>query len=997
MKSGKYEQRPPARRRRRNNGSKVLLMVLALTLIAGITIGGALAYLTDETQPITNTFELGKFTYKLALNGNKPNTDGNVTMPTLDPLSGEKEAAAGHADFKVSGDPTLEGYTFGGWHYDEAGNKPYADISGNTITVGYGDEYDRDGSAEVVDILLYAKWTPITYTVQYNGNGATAGSMSDSTHTYDVESNLTTNAYTRTGYEFLGWSTDSSATAATYTDGQAILNLTSTDKDVVELYAVWKQMDFKVSFDTQVDGMTNPDPKTVTYLKPYGDLPVLTRAGYTFTGWSLDKAGTKPVNKDTIVNIPEDHTLYAQWEAGVYVIRYHANGGEGTMEDQIIKYDKPTDLRANTFTKSDYSFMGWALTPDGEVKYIDKQIVVNLKESGYVDLYAVWAQNTHTVTFDYNGGTGSPESKQFQNGKAYGQLPEYPVHPTKPVGDNKVMTYLFTGWYTERTGGTRVYPTTIANTTKDHTLYAHWQEAPSNQIITNMVVKNNPDDNHDGVVDDLYLQFTCTSNFEKYNIPLNNLIPGQTYELTYTASNNASFGDYYKGYSGSVYGSYILATNALTGGRIEHNYEESEYVAQVLADWNSRVEPDGNNDGSQAAINDTLLRGPWTNKKISFTATASTMYWTWDFGLMQDNIQNDYNMTDIVLKPVAPKINFGEGTFATSNAAKITAKSNTDYTAQFTIDGDGGCETYYWTITGLTPGATYTLTFDHKVTGSLYPSTSYQYGCGISSNAPTTGGSAMDRIGATWLSGTKYYSTVNQVTSTTLTFTPTGSTVYWAWNMGGCSDTTDCTTFLNITNFSVTHTGGKSITFRTATSNASLEIEPEISTPAQIALNWSGIDDTNLDGWYPVDEQDPTAGDSYELAFEPLEGYAMSETITVAIDGVTYEVYTDGRATGEDGMPAYDPETNVLTIPGELLTETTETVSITASAVQIHAEDAANGTDTPDDPTNPTDPTDPAEESAAAVASATEATLPPKTEEDGEPDTTELDERGIGE
>ena len=45
------------------------------------------------------------------------------------------------------------------------------------------------------NITVYAKWTPITYTVIYNGNGATGGSTSNSIHTYDVSKTLTPNGY----------------------------------------------------------------------------------------------------------------------------------------------------------------------------------------------------------------------------------------------------------------------------------------------------------------------------------------------------------------------------------------------------------------------------------------------------------------------------------------------------------------------------------------------------------------------------------------------------------------------------------------------------------------------------------------------------------------------------------------------------------------------------------------------------------------------------------
>ena len=65
--------------------------------------------------------------------------------------------------------------------------------------------------------------------------------MSDSTHTYDTAKNLSANAYTRAGYEFLGWATTSTGEVA-YTDRESVKNLTATKGDVIVLFAVWKPL-----------------------------------------------------------------------------------------------------------------------------------------------------------------------------------------------------------------------------------------------------------------------------------------------------------------------------------------------------------------------------------------------------------------------------------------------------------------------------------------------------------------------------------------------------------------------------------------------------------------------------------------------------------------------------------------------------------------------------------------------------------------------------------
>jgi len=88
---------------------------------------------------------------------------------------------------------------------------------------------------------LYAKWTPINYTVAYNKNGG-SGTMSNSSHTYDVSKALSANKFTRTDYKFTGWNTKSDGSGTSYTDKQSVSNLTSTDGATVTLYAQWKSV-----------------------------------------------------------------------------------------------------------------------------------------------------------------------------------------------------------------------------------------------------------------------------------------------------------------------------------------------------------------------------------------------------------------------------------------------------------------------------------------------------------------------------------------------------------------------------------------------------------------------------------------------------------------------------------------------------------------------------------------------------------------------------------
>jgi uncharacterized repeat protein (TIGR02543 family) len=116
---------------------------------------------------------------------------------------------------------TRTGYTFGGWWTGEDG-------SGTPFTT----ETPVTGGA-----TLYAKWTPVSYTVSYNANGGT-GTATSSAHTYDVPKNLDANNYTRADHSFGGWA-ESADGAVVYADGQSVINLADTQDAAVTLYAKW--------------------------------------------------------------------------------------------------------------------------------------------------------------------------------------------------------------------------------------------------------------------------------------------------------------------------------------------------------------------------------------------------------------------------------------------------------------------------------------------------------------------------------------------------------------------------------------------------------------------------------------------------------------------------------------------------------------------------------------------------------------------------------------
>ena len=143
-------------------------------------------------------------------------------------------------------------------HFEFLGWNTAANGSGMTITEGgaVDDAAIQLSLIEGETLMLYAMWRPI-YRVEYNGNGADAGSMANMAHE-DVTSDfyLIASDYSKSGFGFMGWSTDANAGAkllnheavTVYGPNQRVVfdNAFKSNADTnnqITLYAVWVAAD----------------------------------------------------------------------------------------------------------------------------------------------------------------------------------------------------------------------------------------------------------------------------------------------------------------------------------------------------------------------------------------------------------------------------------------------------------------------------------------------------------------------------------------------------------------------------------------------------------------------------------------------------------------------------------------------------------------------------------------------------------------------------------
>lgn len=286
--------------------------------------------------------------------------------------------------------PTRDGYVFIGWT-TTAGDKYYTE------------EYKAaHGIASVPnervfrvdrDTVLYAMWEAGEYTITYNANGgALKPSVTNVTQKLvrgvykekvaeddgekEIPITLFGDIFTKEGYTFEGWATSKKGSAQ-YEAGEAIqTDIAPATQTGITLYAVWTANTYTVSFKEQ-DGSEIADEMEVTYGKSYGNLPIVSKTGYTFAGWY--KGSYQPVQKpqssegvnaetklvlgdrvtaSTKVTETASHSLFAKWTPNtntVYNVKHYKQQLDNTYVqsdfDQLTgQTGEKTEAKAKSYT-----------------------------------------------------------------------------------------------------------------------------------------------------------------------------------------------------------------------------------------------------------------------------------------------------------------------------------------------------------------------------------------------------------------------------------------------------------------------------------------------------------------------------------------------------------------------------------------------------------------------------------------------------------------------
>ncbi len=280
---------------------------------------------------------------------------------------------------------TKKGYTFAGWGTTANSEVNYSDKA----------DYMMGTNAQYI---LYAIWTPNNNTLHFESNGG-SGKMSDITIATDAKEKLSANAFTKTGYDFVGWAETENGSKV-YSDGDSYTMGTEN----ATLYALWTPKTYKITYNlnggqlaVQNKATYNIETSTFTLNNP-------TKRGYEFKGWSgSNLTGNENQAVSIETGIYGELTFTANWTAIEYSITYNLN--EGTNNSANPKtYTVEQEVRLQDPERKGYKFSGW--TDNG---------LISKDSIGEKTFTASWKIIEYNIIYNLEGGTNDSSNPTKYN------------------------------------------------------------------------------------------------------------------------------------------------------------------------------------------------------------------------------------------------------------------------------------------------------------------------------------------------------------------------------------------------------------------------------------------------------------------------------------------------------------------------------------------------------------------------------------------------------
>lgn len=368
--------------------------------------------------------------------------------------------------------PTKTGYTFIGWTGSN-GSTPQTNV-----TVGKGSTGSK---------IYTANWKANTYTITYKNNGGQGADQSQ-TVTYGTSWAAKGAIFSKTGYTQTSWNTKADGSGTKYT-----LNLAQTDKQLsnVTLYAQWSPVTYNIFYKfTTTDESFDSSKLRSTYNieTPTFTLPILTRKGYTFLGWTGSNGSTPQKNVTITKGSTGDKSYTDNWSVNSYEVDvngYLDGAIQGNTRDYAT-FDVYVNGSIVAQSTTDYCT---ALPYGSEVEIKNVRPDAGHTYHGaykYNSSYTSYTSftvgedrtcvalnltsNKYSISYNANGGSGSMSSDTVTFGTGF------KVQANKFTRAN----YTFVGWNSSPDGNGLDFTSRINSTgtwmyVSNITLYAQWK------------------------------------------------------------------------------------------------------------------------------------------------------------------------------------------------------------------------------------------------------------------------------------------------------------------------------------------------------------------------------------------------------------------------------------------------------------------------------------------------------------------------------------------
>ena len=374
------------------------------------------------------------------------------------------------------------GYSASTW-YDSTAKKDTGIASGGS----------GSGYAISQNTTMTAQAKANTYTISYNANGG-SGTMSSTTATYGSTTTISANTFTKTGYSFAGWTTNSDGSDDGYgwTNWSGIWKYVNGQYGIsggkLVLYARWSANTYTIKYDAN-GGTGAPANQSFVYnsgAKISTTKP--TKTGYTFVNWKYGNTTLNP--GDAVPTDWTNTTLQAQWTVNSYYYDVNPDSGVASFDisgavnsgtgltDYYTRNPYGQEITiTNVKAKTGYTYTGYTLS--GSLTALSGSTSATIKTklgagNGAIALNS--KINSYTVTYDKNGGSSVSKASASVNYNSAIDLT-----PTASKSG-----YEFIGWNTNKNATTAL--SSLKMGTSNVTLYAIYKKivtVPTNALCTN--------------------------------------------------------------------------------------------------------------------------------------------------------------------------------------------------------------------------------------------------------------------------------------------------------------------------------------------------------------------------------------------------------------------------------------------------------------------------------------------------------------------------------